>query len=399
MNMTPMIAADTFYVGASDRRTALFENLFPIPRGVSYNSYVILDEKTVLLDTVDKSAVPDFFAKLETALAGRTLDYVIVNHMEPDHCSALQDLVLRWPDIQIVCTAKAKQMIGQFFQFDLEGRVQVVAEKATLCTGKHTLQFVMAPMVHWPEVMVTYDQTTKCLFSADAFGTFGALNGSIWADEVDFEHVWLDDARRYYGNIVGKYGPQVQTLLKKAAGLDIGMICPLHGPIWRENVGWFINKYDLWSRWEPEEKAAVVMYGSMYGNTADAAQLVAQELSAGGAGEVMVHDISKVDVSYLVGEVFRCSHIVLACPTYNGGLYPKMHDLLSDLAALGAHDRTFALIENGSWAPISGKLMRAELDGMKNMTVLDGVLTIKSALHDQAPAEELAKAVLTSMGL
>ena len=397
MSILPMITQDTYWTGASDRRTAAFENLFPIPRGVSYNSYVILDEKTVLMDTVDKAAAPEFLDQVEQVLDGRALDYVIIHHMEPDHCAALYEIVLRWPQVTLVCTAKAQQMIGQFFHFPLEGRVQLATEGGTLCTGKHTLQFFTAPMVHWPEVMITYDQLTKAIYTADAFGTFGAIGGSIYADEVRFESEWLDDARRYYGNIVGKYGAQVQALLKKIAKLDVAMICPLHGPIWRSNTEWFLNKYDLWSRWEPEEKAAVVIYGSMYGNTASAAHLIARQISADLGAEVKVYDLSNTDVSYLVSEVFRCSHIVLACPTYNGGLYPKMHNFLSDLQALGAHDRTFALAENGTWAPVAAKQMRTELEVMKNMKVLDTTLTIKSSLQDAAPALALADAVAADM--
>lgn len=395
----PMAAPDTYLVGASDRRLARFENLFPIPRGVSYNSYLILDEQTVLLDTVDQAAASDFFDRVSCALDGRALDYVVVHHMEPDHCAALADLILRWPNIKIICTAKAQQMICHFFPSCLVGQVRTVSEGDTLCTGQHTLQFLMAPMVHWPEVMVSYDTFTKTLFSADAFGTFGALDGSIFADELDFEHEWLPDARRYYTNIVGKYGGPVQTLLKKASGLDIQTICPLHGPIWRKDLSWFIGKYDLWSRWQPEGNHAAVFYASMYGNTAAAAQLIAQQLTSHGAGPVPVYDISATDVSQLTSEVMRCSHIVLACPTYNGSLYPKMRDLLSDLRELGAQNRTWALVENGSWAPTSARLMRAELEAMKGMTILDPVLTMHSTLLDPTPAIALSDAVAESMGL
>lgn len=393
----PMAAPDTYLVGASDRRLARFENLFPIPRGVSYNSYLILDEQTVLLDTVDNAAAPDFFDRLECALDGRTLDYAIVHHMEPDHCAALADLVRRWPNVQLICTAKAKQMLGHFFCTGLDQQVRTVNEGETLCTGRHTLHFVTAPMVHWPEVMVSYDSFTKTLFSADAFGTFGALDGSIFADELDFEHVWLPDARRYYTNIVGKYGTPVQALLKKASALDIQTICPLHGPVWRKDLGWFIEKYDRWSRWQPEGTHAAVFYASMYGNTAAAAQLIAQQISARGVGPVPVHDISSTDISELTSEVMRCSHIVLACPTYNGSLYPKMRDLLSDLKELGAQGRTWALVENGSWAPNAARLMRAELESMKDMTVLEPVLTLHSTLQNPADAIALADAVAESM--
>ena len=399
LSSIPMAAPDTYLVGASDRRLERFENLFPLPHGVSYNSYLILDQQTVLLDTVDKTAAPDFFDRLEGALQGRPLDYVVIHHMEPDHAAELGDLVRRWPNIQLICSAKAQQMLAQFFQFSSQIQVRTVAEGDTLCTGQHTLHFMMAPMVHWPEVMVSYDEHTGALFSADAFGTFGALDGTIFADDLDFEQCWLGEARRYYANIVGKYGGPVQTLLKKVSGLDIRVLCPLHGPVWRKNIAWYIQKYDLWSQWKPEGTSVAVFYGSMYGNTARTAQMIAEQLSARGAGAVSLYDVSGTDVSQLVSEVMRCSHIVLACPTYNGGLYPKMHDLLIDLKALGAQNRTWALVENGTWAPMAARLMRTELESMKGMTILEPTLTIRSALHDPAPALELVDAVAKDMGL
>lgn len=387
-----LVAPDTYWIGASDRRLAKFENLFPIPRGVSYNAYVILDEKTVLLDTVDQAVSRTFFDKLEACLAGRGMDYVVINHMEPDHCAALQDLVHRWPQVTLVCNSKTLQMIKQFFTFELEGRTQLIGEGDTLCTGKHTLHFAMAPMVHWPEAMVSYDSLTKVLFSADAFGTFGALNGNLFADEMDFPRDWLDDARRYYANIVGKYGPQVQALLTKAAALDIQVICPLHGPIWRENIGWFIQKYDLWSRYEPEDQGVVIIYGSMYGDTQEAAGILAGMLAEGNVKNIAMYDVSVTDVSYLISEIFRYSHLVLASPTYNMGLYPRMENLLSDMKALAVQNRTVALMENGTWAPMAAKHMRTALDTMKNITILEPSVTIKSALKDEQEPELLAMA-------
>ena len=273
------IKDDLFWVGGTDRRLALFENAYPIPRGVSYNAYVLKDEKTVLFDTVDWAVSSQLFENLEAVLGGRALDYVIVNHMEPDHCATLEDVVRRYPEVKVVCNAKTVDIIKQFFDFDIDSRAVIVKENDTFCTGKHTYTFVMAPMVHWPEVMVTYDTTDKILFSADAFGTFGAMNGNLFADEVNFERDWLDDARRYYTNIVGKYGASVQTLLKKAAGLDIQMICPLHGPVWRENIGWYVDKYLTWSSYAPEEKAVMIAYGSIYGNTENAANILACRLA------------------------------------------------------------------------------------------------------------------------
>ena len=261
------VTSDVLWLGASDRRLALFENVYPIPRGISYNAYLVLDEKTVLLDTADKAVGDRFLENLEYGLHGRNLDYVVVNHMEPDHCATLGEVLRRYPQTQVVGNAKTITMIGQFFDLDLTGRTVTVKEGDTLSTGRHTFTFVMAPMVHWPETMATYDSTDRILFSADAFGTFGALNGNLYADEVNFERDWLDDARRYYANIVGKYGAQVQALLKKAAGLDIAYICPLHGPIWRENIGWLIDKYQKWSTYAPEDRGVTIFFGSVYGNT------------------------------------------------------------------------------------------------------------------------------------
>ncbi|MBQ9546355.1 MAG: FprA family A-type flavoprotein [Bacteroidales bacterium] len=393
------ITDDLYYVGASDRRLALFENVYPIPRGVSYNSYVLLDEKTVLLDTADSAVGQQFFENVAAALAGRTLDYLVVNHMEPDHCALIEDLVLRYPAVKIVTNAKAATMIRQFFTFDLDSRLQTVKEGDTLCTGRHTLTLVMAPMVHWPEAMVTYDTTDKVLFSADAFGTFGALNGNIYADEVDFDRDWLDDARRYLVNIVGKYGMQVQAVLKKAATLDIQMICPLHGPIWRQDLGYFIGKYDLWSRYEAEERGVMIAYGSIYGHTAAAAERLASLLAERGVKKIAMYDVSHTDVSYLVSEAFRYSHIVLASSTYNNGIFTPMENLLLDLKAHNLQNRTVAIIENGTWAPVSGKLMRAIIDEMKNMTVIEQSLTLKSAMkEDQSETlSAMAEAIVASL--
>ena len=298
------VTEDIVWVGASDRRLALFENIFPIPRGVSYNSYVLLDEKTVLLDTVDASVAGQFFENLEHVLDGRKLDYLIVNHMEPDHCAMIGDLVRRYPEVQVVGNTKTFGMIKQFFGTDFAERAVTVKEGDTLATGAHTLHFVMAPMVHWPEVMVTYDEKDKVLFAADGFGTFGALNGNIFADEVDFDRDWLDDARRYYTNIVGKYGASVQALLKKASGLEIAVICPLHGPIWRENLGYILEKYQKWSTYEAEDQAVVILYATMYGNTASAADALAGRLAAKGVKKIAVYDVSNTHVSELISEIF-----------------------------------------------------------------------------------------------
>ena len=392
------ITDDLIYVGASDRRLALFENIYPIPRGVSYNSYLLLDEKTVLFDTTDASVSGQFFENVASALAGRPLDYVVVHHMEPDHAATLIDLLLRHPEATVVSTAKATQMMEQFFGAK-PAKLQSVKEGDTLVTGRHTLAFTMAPMVHWPEVMMTYDSTSKTLFSADAFGTFGALSGNLFADEMNFEGEWLNDARRYFVNIVGKYGQPVQTVLKKAAALDIKMICPLHGPVWRENLGWFIGKHDLWSRYEPEDKGVVIIYGSIYGHTEAAAMRMATLLGQRGVKNIHVYDASHTHSSKLVAECWRASHIVLACSTYNNGIYTPVEELLHDLKAHCLQSRTWALIENGSWAPQSGKLMRAMVEEMKDMTVLGDTLTLKSAMKPEQENDlaELADLIVANL--
>lgn len=379
---------DVTYVGASDRKLALFEAVYPLVNGVSYNSYLVNDEKTVLLDTVDRSVSGVFFENIAHVLDGRKLDYVIVNHMEPDHAATLGELVLRYPEVKIVSNAKVVAMIKQFFDFDVDARVQVVAEGDTFSTGKHKFTFAMAPMVHWPEVMVTFDTTDGILYSADAFGTFGALAGNVFADEVDFENKWLDEARRYYTNIVGKYGPQVQMALKKALALDIKMICPLHGPIWRENIAWFVDKYNKWSTYTPEDNTVLIAYASIYGGTENAANILASELAKKGIKNITMIDVSVTHPSYIISEAFRCSHIVFAAPTYNAGIFTPMETLLLDLAAHNLQNRTVAFIENGSWAPISAKLMGDIVAKMKNMTVLASKATLKSTVKD-AQREEL----------
>ncbi len=393
------IKDDLFWVGGSDRRLALFENDYPIPRGVSYNSYILLDEKTVLFDTIDRALTEQFFENMEHVLDGRTLDYVVVNHMEPDHCSTLGEIVRRYPDVKVVCNAKTVPIIKQFYNFDIDSRTVIVKENDTFNTGKHTFTFVMAPMVHWPEVMVTYDMTDKILFSADAFGTFGAMNGNLFADEVNFERDWLDDARRYYTNIVGKYGPSVQTLLKKAAGLDIQMICPLHGPVWRENIGWYIEKYQTWSSYAPEEKAVMIAYGSIYGNTENAAEILACKLADLGVKNIQMYDVSVTHPSVIISEAFRCSNLVFASSTYNGGIFNNMEHLLMDLKAHNLQNRTVAIIENGSWGVMSGKLIAELIGGMKNMNILEQKVTLKSSLKENqiAELEQLAEAIVASM--
>ena len=387
MHCVQNITQDILFLGASDRRLALFENVFPIPRGVSYNSYLVKDEKTVLMDTVDQAVRNRFLENLAFGLEGRSLDYVVVNHMEPDHAATLMEVLKAYPQAQVVGNAKTIAMIGQFFDCDISERTVTVKEGDTLNTGRHTFTFVMAPMVHWPEVMVTYDAADKVLFSADAFGTFGALSGNIFADELDFERDWLDDARRYYANIVGKYGVQVQTLLKKAAGLDIAYICPLHGPIWRENMGWFVEKYQTWSTYAPEDKAVAIFCGSVYGHTENAADIVANRLAEKGVKGIRLYDVSNTDVSELVSEAFRCSHLVLASATYNGAIFTPMENFLLDLKAHNLQNRTVAVIDNGTWAATAGKQMREIVGAMKNMTVLENGVSLKSSVKEAQRAE------------
>ena len=399
MHNTRNIQEDLIYVGANDRRLALFENHYPIPRGVSYNAYVVLDEKTVLLDTADAAVSDQFFENVEYALGGRPLDYIIVNHMEPDHCASLGRLLEVYPETTVICNSKTLTMIHQFFRTNIEDRVMIIKEGDTFSSGRHVFTFVMAPMVHWPEAIVTYDVTDKILFSADAFGTWGALNGNLFNDDVNFERDWLDDARRYYTNIVGKYGPQVQALLGKAAGLEINMICPLHGPVIRSDFGFFLDKYQKWSTYEPEEKAVMIAYGSIYGGTAAAADILANKLAERGVKNITVYDTSATHSSYILADAFRCSHLVFASATYNNNIFSTMEHLLHELKAHNLSNRTVALIQNGTWGPNAGKQMRELLEGMKNMNILDGMVTIKSRLAEGQMSEldALADAIVASM--
>lgn len=396
MQSIQTVSENTIYVGASDRRLAKFENLFPIPRGVSYNAYVILDEKTALLDTADASVGAQFLENVAAALDGRKLDYLIVDHMEPDHAAMIEAVLVRWPDLRLVVNAKTLPMLKMYFPTDSAAfdDALVVKEGDTLDLGKHKLTFVMAPMVHWPEVMMTFDTTTGTLFSADAFGTFGALEGALFADEVDFAGKWLDDARRYYTNIVGKYGPQVQAVLKKAETLDIQMLLPLHGFVWREELGYLLGKYDLWSRYEPEVRGVMIAYASVYGGTENAANVLACRLAEQGV-QVKMFDVSVTPAPYVVSDAFKYSHLVFASATYNMGIFVTMEDLLHDIAAHALADRRYALIENGTWSPASGKKMDALLSPLKGWSAVEPVLTVKSALRpDQAAQmQRLADAI------
>lgn len=374
------------YAGVNDHKVDLFEGQYPVPNGMSYNSYVILDEKTAVMDTVDAGFTHEWLDNLEQILDGRKPDYLIVQHMEPDHAANIANFLKVYPDTTVAATPKAFAMIQNFFELDLEGKRLEIANGGTLSLGKHQLTFVYAPMVHWPEVMVTYEETEQILFSADAFGSFGALNGHLFADEVNFDRDWLDDARRYYCNIVGKYGIQVQAALKKLSALSIRTICPLHGPVWRENLEYLLSKYDLWSRYVPEDNAVAIFYASMYGDTENAANILAAGLAEGGIKNIALYDVSVTDVSVLIAEAFRCSHLVFAAPTYNNGVYPAMYNFLHDMGALSLQNRTIGLIENGTWGPVSAKQMQQLFSEMKQMNVLEPVVTVKSSVKEDSLA-------------
>ncbi len=392
------VTEDLYWVGANEHRLHLFENIHPIPRGVSYNSYLLMDEKTVLFDTVDWAVCREFLNNIEHVLDGRDLDYVIINHLEPDHAASLDEVLIRYPNAKVISNERAFMMMRQF-GFDIDGKEIEVAEGDAMSFGQHEITWVAAPMVHWPEAMVSFDTTNGVLFSADAFGSFGALDGKLFADEVNFDRDWIDDARRYLTNIVGKYGPHVQDLLKKAGTIDIKMICPLHGPVWREDLGYFIEKYDKWSRYEPEEDGVLLVYASMYGNTEYAAQCLATKLCERGMTNIHMYDVSKTHVSYLVSEAFRLSHIVLASVTYNLEIYPVMHQFLDEIRMLNLQNRTVGIIENGTWTPQAGTLMEEFLDkNMKLMDVLGGEVTVTSSLNDSTEKEldALADSIIES---
>ena len=381
------ISDSVVYIGVNDKTIDLFESQYKVPNGVSYNSYVILDEKVAVMDTVDKRATEQWMENLSQALNGRSVDYLVVSHLEPDHASNVQKLAELYPDMKIVGNAKIFSMLPQFFSMDLSDRSVVVKEGDTLSLGRHTLQFFMAPMVHWPEVMVEYEQSEKILFSADGFGKFGAL---------DVEEDWTDEARRYFINIVGKYGTQVQNLLKKAATLDIQTICPLHGPVLKENLGYYIEKYLTWSSYEPEEEGVVIAYASIHGNTAKAAEKMAEILKEKGAKAVCCFDLARDDMAEAVAEAFRYDKLVIMSPTYDGALFPCMEDFLYHLKVKTYKKRTVGIVENGSWAPMAGKLMKAYLEAMKDVQICEPVVSIKSVMKeaDEKNLETLAEALL-----
>lgn len=362
------------YIGADDKTLDLFESQYVIPNGVSYNSYVILDDKITVMDTVDKRATDQWLENMEQVLDGREPAYLVISHLEPDHAANVQNLAVKYPQMKLVSNAKVFAMLNQFFTMDFSERTVVVKEGDTLSLGTHTLQFFLAPMVHWPEVMVSYEQTEKVLFSADGFGKFGAL---------DVEEPWVDEARRYFINIVGKYGVQVQNLLKKAASLDIRMICPLHGPVLKENLGYYLEKYDTWSSYRPEEDGVLVAFASIHGNTAQAARTLAEILKKKGAKNVVVCDLSRDDMSRAVADAFRFDKLVAASVTYDGSLFPCMEDFLYHLKVKNYQKRKVAVMENGSWAPQAGKFIRTYLEGMKNIEICENSVTLKSTVKPE----------------
>jgi beta-lactamase domain protein len=398
MHCVRKVTEDLFWVGGNDKRLHLFENIHPIEDGVSYNSYLLLDEKTVLFDTADWSVGRQFIENVEYVLNGRKLDYMVINHMEPDHCASMEEIILRYPDVKIVSTEKALMLMHQFNYTVDENFIQV-AEGDTMSFGKHNVVFVEAPMVHWPEAMVTFDTTDGVLFSADAFGSFKSLDGALFADEVDFDGEWINEARRYYTNIVGKYGPEVMDLLKKAQTIDIKIICPLHGPVWRKDIGYILDKYIHWATYTPEEKGVLLCYASMYGNTENAAHILATKLHEKGMHNVHMYDVSKTHVSYLIGEAFKYSHLALLSVTYNLNLFPAMENFVQDMKRLNLQKRVVAVVENGSWAPQASVLINETLDEMKQMTVLNEEVSVLSSVSKMTESEldSLADSIIESM--
>ncbi len=396
MHNVRKITDDLVYIGCSDRRLSLFESAYKVPDGMSYNSYLLKDEKTVLFDTVDKSCDIQFFENLKAALEGKTLDYLVIHHMEPDHASLIECVMEKYPETKIICTAKAQQMIKQFFDFDIQERSIIVKEGDTLNTGSHELQFILAPMVHWPEVMVTYDKKSKILFSADAFGSFGAINGNLIDDEFN-----LDEYRRYYTNIVGKYGMQVQMLLKKTAALDIQIICPLHGQMIKNHIDLILEKYGKWAAYEPEENGVLIAYSSVYGGTENTLEILAGKLADKGVKNIKMFNMSYADHSRVLAEAFKYSHVVLGSTTYNTGIFESVDTFINHLVSHNLQNRKYFLIENGSWAATCGSLMRAELEKLKGSEFLSDNFCIKSTLKEEQIAEldNVVNTIVKSLGL
>lgn len=399
MHCVQLVTPQIVWVGGNDRRLERFENMFPLPNGVAYNSYVILDEKTALMDTVDSAISALYLENIEHVLQGRNLDYLVINHMEPDHCANIGELTRRYPDVKIVGNKKTFQFMEQFYTFDKRENYLEVKEGDTINLGKHTLRFIFAPMVHWPEVMFTYEESEGILFSADAFGSFGALSGNIFSDQTDFASAYLAESRRYYANIVGKYGAQVQAVLKKATALDLRMICPLHGPIWRKELPYILDKYEHWSKYEPEKKGVVFAYASMYGNTENVMNIIANKLAQKGISDMRMYDVSKTHPSYIIADVWKYSHLVIGSPTYNMGLYYVMESLLHEMAGLQLQNRKVAVVSNHTWASMAGKVMLKLIEDMKNMELIGAPFEIKSSLKESQEAEldKLVEDIYTSV--
>jgi flavorubredoxin len=393
------VTENIYWIGGNDRRLERFENMFPIPKGVSYNSHLILDEKTMVMDTVDQAIRMQYLENIKYLLNGRDLDYLVVNHMEPDHCGNIEDLLKIYPNMKIVGNSKTFKFFEQFYNVSPSENYHEVKEGDVIDLGKHKIQFFNMPMVHWPEVMVAYEQTEKILFSADAFGTFGALNGNIFNDQIDFEGYYLSEARRYYTNIVGKYGAQVQMALKKLSGLDIKIIAPLHGPIWRDNLEYLLDKYNKWSSYTPEKQGVVIVYGSMYGNTENAANCIANKLAQQGVTDIKVYDVSKTHPSYIIADAWKYSNLVIASPTYNGGLYLVMDALLHEMASLNFQNRKVSILGNYTWATGALASIKERLSKMKDIEIIGSPLDINSSIKDnqEAALDEMVQEIVKSL--
>ena len=399
MHCVQNVTENIYWIGGNDRRLERFENMFPIPKGVSYNSHLILDEKTMVMDTVDQAIRMQYLENIKYLLNGRDLDYLVVNHMEPDHCGNIEDLLKIYPNMKIVGNSKTFKFFEQFYNVSPSENYYEVKEGDVIDLGKHKIQFFNMPMVHWPEVMVAYEQTEKILFSADAFGTFGALNGNIFNDQVDFEGYYLSEARRYYTNIVGKYGAQVQIALKKLSGLDIKIIAPLHGPIWRANLEYLLDKYNKWSSYTPEKQGVVIVYGSMYGNTENAANCIANKLAQQGVTDIKVYDVSKTHPSYIIADAWKYSNLVIASPTYNGGLYLVMDALLHEMASLNFQNRKVSILGNYTWATGALASIKERLSKMKDIEIIGNPLDINSSVKDnqEAALDEMVQEIVKSL--
>ena len=393
------ISPQIYWIGGNDRRLEYFENLFPLTNGVSYNSWLILDEKTAIIDTVDDAITDQYLENIEHLMKGRELDYLIINHMEPDHCGNIENIVRKYPKVKVVGNKKSFQLFDQFYNMDITENQMLVGEGDEINLGNHNLKFITAPMVHWPEVMMNYETSKGILFSADAFGTFGALAGNLFDDEVDYKNLYLDESRRYYANIVGKFGAQVQSVFRKISSFEINMICSLHGPIFRSDLGLILDLYDKWSKYEPEKEGVVIFYGTMYGNTANTADALANKLGQRGVKDIRVYDINKTHPSYIISDIWKYSHLVAAAPSYNMGLYYPMESLLHEMISLGVKNRKVSIIGNHSWASTAQKIMTEKFNSMKNMEIIGNSLDINSRLKDdeESTLDELADVIAASV--